>query len=60
MAIMLNNGNHPFILKGEPEQETKQKIRNRKLELDKIKCSKSANNLLDKLLCNRNTRLTAI
>lgn len=59
MAIMLNQGQHPFVVKGEPEQEIKNKIRNRKFDLEKIKCSASAKDLLSKLLCPKAARLTA-
>ncbi len=50
MAIMLNDCSHPFIEKGQSERTIKAKIVSNNLNLDTIKCSPRALDLLKKLL----------
>lgn len=50
MAILLNQGTHPFYQQYETESEVKRKIVKGELGLHKIDCSDSAMNLLTRLL----------
>lgn len=59
MAILLNGGRHPFVNKGEPEQDVKRKIVKRQLGLESIKCSTQAGDLMRRLLSPMSHRISA-
>lgn len=60
MAILMNDCSHPYIEKGESEKFIKAKIVNNDLNLDRIKGSQTALDLLRKLLDpNPTTRIKA-
>lgn len=60
LAMLLNRGKHPFVLKGEPEHETKRKIASRETRLELVKASSDAKDLLSNLLASADKRISAV